>query len=464
MTSFAWVAPVLYAASLFDVQVIPLNDANARPFLAAASAQAGSLYVLDGNTVTQYPADAPAQSVVLAPGTSAFDIDDIDRDGRPEVVAVCGERIMRYQFAQSEPEPAHELFTLRTQFMDSSSAPYPYVMIVQNDDQHLLALACEESFEVRALDGTQVASYPIGENAPRRVSYGRPFRASSIFPARTASPDAIEAQIDRSIHFEPELPGELLAVEADVPMARPATSLQLRQAGTLDPAHWPWFHLAVDGSRTQRVLYALAPPLYADTLVCIREADPSQRLKDSDKTVSPPKRYPGAAVVLDDDSRPDFNGDGYTDLLLWKGAEPLLTIDSLANTVTTGTWPLTLSVHLFSIKKNRYEPAPASRITASAPISWFVAADTTGPIRHCVLRDFNGDGRTDFGCSLSPCAFSVWLYGTSGFGRAADFEYRTDAPILEIAFQSDLEAKGQTTVGLRTRSGLQVLRPTQEHK
>lgn len=445
----------LLSAALFDVQVVPLND-GAYPFAVPSTGSKGVICVLDGPTVTVYPAHGAPRSLVFEPGTSAFDVADLDSDGQPDVVAVCGDRIRQYTFSEPATEP-QTLFRLNNQFSGHSPKPYPYAFLVERDKKKMLALPCEETFEARALDGTSIASYPIGDNAPRRISYGRPFQSHSVFPTQAASPTAIENEVTRLIDFQPELPSDLLPLDSASTVARRVTGLQIREAGHLDATQWPWFRLKKDAAGTDRVLYALSPPEYRDTLVCIRKVDPVERIKDSDDDISPSKRYPGIPIVSA--VPPDFNGDGYADLLLWGNGELMLSMDTITKTITTGAWPVTLSVHIFSPQKGRFEPSPAARLTVSVPIAWLISAESEPPVRYYVLEDFNGDGRTDLGCSLSPDTYTVWLYGQSGFETSPDFSYRTVTPITALAFYGDLEQTGRATIVLQTQNNLHILRP-----
>jgi hypothetical protein len=76
-----------------------------------------------------------------------------------------------------------------------------------------------------------------------------------------------------------------------------------------------------------------------------------------------------------------------------------------------------------------------------------------------VLRDFDGDGRTDLGCSTTQDEWSAWLFGENGFSGRPDFSTRFDEPIERVEFRTALDGGASAAVGLRTRSRLHILDP-----
>jgi len=450
-------------AALFDVQTIALHTPSATVFLANANADStADVFVLEGSTVTAYSTDDRESHPVLAlpEGTSAFDVTDLDGDGHREVVAVCGNRIMRCPFAvpgSTETPLCNDLFALRTQLAEPSPQPYPYVLVLHRDDTALLALPCEETFELRDLDGTQVASYPIGPDAPRRVSYSHPFIALSIFPPQIGNDNALEMRVKRDIEFEPDLPSDIFPVKSADFRYRRGTLSQARDAVQLDEDYWPWFPLRHTGSLSKRVLYALPEPGAPNTRIRIRESKSDELdIRDLGATIGPERRYPGALILLEDDL-PDFNNDGYVDLLLWKAPQPGLSVNSLTRAINRGLWPLQLTVHLFSPEKKRYEPRPAAQVQCDVPVLWFLTDDAEGPLQHCVLRDFDGDGGTDLGACVAPDRFCVWLYRDTGFAAQPDFDRVFPAPIKSAEFKADLDGSGRTSLGLRTEKAIHFL-------
>lgn len=469
MTSCA-ILPLLILSALFDVRSIPLDDPSALVLLAGVDGTGRTgVFVLNGHALTVYCVDSSREpkSVMLAEGTSGFDIADLDGSGFAQVVAVCGDAVMSYRFvAAGEPPEATTLFRLDTQLSAPSIRPYPYVIAVRDEDADsesdtfALALPCKNTFELRRLDGSLISSWPMGSDSAHRISYGSPFSATWIDRPLAGPDESIEAQVTRVISFEPELPPELASAAAQ-PSARHRWLVDARQAASTPPERWPWFPINTDGTTSTRALYALAAPDYRDLVVRVRESRSEDvDLRGKNVVIGPERLYPGALCVPQEDL-PDFNGDGYADLLLWHAPEPGLSVDSLMRVVLRRKWKLNLTAHLFNPEKNRFEPRAASGISLWAPVDWFASMPPSGPLRHMVLRDFDGNGRTDVGCAVSPNHWSVWLFGEDGFSSRPDFAKKFDEHIERVEFRAALDSGTATTVGLRTRNWLHLLVPSQ---
>ena len=365
---------VCCAGALFEVQPVTLDQPDAQCFLAQAGpGGCADLCVLSGQTLTVYPdAEAGAvYTVALLPGTSAVDIADTDGDGMGEAVTVCGERIVRYDLGPNADGNPEELFALATQLAEAPGGPFPHVLVVHRGETTLLALPCETTFELRTLTGQVVERHDIGAGAPRPVTYGRPFSAWVMDPPQVGPPGALELRVSRVLAFEPALPDDLLSLEIQGPMYRRGTPRQARDAAELDPEAWPWFPLRTDGTTRERVLYALSGKRQPDTVVRIRRTV-AAGARDAETQVGPKRSYPG--ILLDPEAEhPDFNKDGYVDLVLWKAPMPAVTVQGLSRAVTAGRWPLRITVHLFRETAKRYAPQPSGYIATDAPVSWFLA-------------------------------------------------------------------------------------------
>ena len=444
------------AGALFDVESIPLGSQDARVFLAHADADStADVFVLDASTLAIHSSaeEWKLKEVQLLEGTSALDVADVDGDGLNEVVAVCGERILRYTIpagGDAAPSPA-ELFSHPTQLSDVAARPYLFVMAVKHEGRMALALPCEGRLELRAIDGTLLATYPTGSGAPQRMGSGRPFWTWSVNPPRVGPPNALELRVSHVLDSVPQLPEDLFPADT-VETKRPRWTPPYAR---IETSAWPWFPIGSGDGSALRALCSLARPNYRDTIVRIRRSNIEEE-DDDDVTIGPERRYPGAVVLLED-SLPDFNGDGYMDLLLWKAPRPGTSVDSLTRAVTGRDWPLTFTTHLFSPAKERYEPAPSSRAACTVPVIWFLTMSQQGPFRHCVLRDFDGDGHTDLGCASAPNRYAIWLYGGQGFREKPSFTRTFSSPLVSVAFQADLDGQGRASIGLRTEKALCLL-------
>ncbi len=458
MTAF-FAASAFAFAALFDVQTVALPTPEARVFLAQADGDTSAdVFVLEGRTLTAYPSATPGGTLALRlpDDASVFDVADTDGDLRSEVVAVCGDRIVRYLLALEPSEP-QVLFAVHSQLSAPVPEPSPFVLVLPYDGKPAIALPCERAFELHSPDGTLLASYPIGEGAPQRVSYGSPFMVASTFPPHVGTRGAIELSVSRTIAFIPELPEEVIPISDEHMARRQGTWTQTRDAGSQKENSWPWFPLELTGPSRYRALYAFTPPSYRNTSIRIRRfASAEAAAPEKNVATGPERHYPGNLIVLDDEI-PDFNHDGWADLLLWRAPEPGLSIDALTRAATGGVWNLRLTAHLFDPKEHLFASEPSSRIACAIPLPWFLTPDLAGPMKHTVLRDFDGDGRTDLAGCVTASRYCVWLYGEQGFSAEPAFDHTFAEPIDGVDFRADLDGKGCTSLGLRSATHLYVL-------
>lgn len=448
----------LYCVNLgavFEVQSFPLAGKDSLVFAAHADKDAtADVFVLEGSTLTAYPSAAghTARPIFLPAGTSAFDVADIDADGQPDIIAICGERILLCAIPVTGPTAGpRELFRLDTQFADESGGPFPWVLVIRRDDQPLLALPCANTLELRTPDGKPIASYPAGPDAPRRVSYGSPFRSwSSDAPTRGPSA-ALQARVGRVLDYEPQLPDDILPAHKRPPEYRWVPPSEIRDAAG-DKYHWRWFPLSAKDEGSRRVVYASTGSGSGETtLVRLLDAAENSEWQDKSK-LGPARRYPGWPLV-EEKSAPDFNGDGYVDLLLWTTPKPGLSVEALTRLIVGETWPLRLTVHLFTKEKDCYESRPRALIECRVPAGWFMAES---PVRSCVFHDFDGDGKSDIAFQAGEKEYAVWLY-RDGFKREPDQTVTLPEAISGVEFRADFDRKGRTSLGLRTEHALYLL-------
>lgn len=454
------------ASTTFEVHPINLPSPAARVLLAPVrEKERADIVVLNGNELTAYAAPA-IQSLtrfVLPAGVSAFDIHDIDDDGRNEIVMVSGDQIISVAITETgDVGTPRELFSLHTLLAGASDRPFPYVLVVHDGLKPMLALPCEDTFELRNIDGTRVKSLPIGPDAPKRVSFGAPIETWANLVPEVGRSGALEGRINRTVDFAPEWPAEV-PIEVELPRQRRGTQTQMRDAANLDEASWPWFPLHTDGSSKERVLYALDPPDYRSTLLRIRTSKQKQDTENPrDVQLGPKRRYPGRIVVLENDT-PDFNGDGFVDILCVSAPDPAASIDGITRAVVGRVWPCRITAHLFSADKQRYDPVPAARIEHRLPVAWLLTSELTDMARYWIARDLNGDKRSDLVVPVASDRIAVWLSTEEGFRQEPDFTFTLDEPLLGVDFRADLDGKGRTTIGLRTEHTLHTLAVTNEN-
>lgn len=452
-------ALALFAASL-DVVSVPVSEPDAHVFLAATQARRPArVCVLEGHRLSFYDLDDAEQAatVVMDPAAGPVDVADLSGDGLSEVVCIAGDRILRYPIPKNGlaalAAAGKEVFSLRTQ-LSASRGAFPYVLVVPWEGAPALGLPTEAAFEIRRLDGTLAEAFPLGDDAPQRVTYGRPFSYWVSSPPQAGAQAWLDLTINRISSYEPVIPADVLPV---VPPRRAARSRGVVRAGDGQENHSRWLWFPVRKADERRVFFALAPPHYSDTLVVVQK-DSADAVSAERPRTTPALRYPGV-ILPPDDALPDLNGDGFTDILLWSTPEPGVSVDALTRAVLGRTWPLRVTAHLFDPERQRYEAQPKRVLECRVPVGWFIHSQEQMPLRHVVLADFNGDGRTDIGASDDEKRYTVWL---SGEGDGAVLSSVFADPVESVVFAEDVRENGRTVIGLRTQRAVHVLQVMSE--
>lgn len=441
------------AAPSVSVQSVAVDHVDAEGLFAAVDDDAiPELITIDHQTVkVYYGNDAkPVASVTLPEGTSAVDVFDIDNDGDAELLAVHGARVLAFELR--DPGPARPLFSMETPLSVPRPQPFPYAMAVAWADTVAIALPRKTAIELRTLDGKPVETFPAQGPDAAGVDYGRPLSVRSVEPPQAGGPNTLELRVSMIHDVAPQLPEAVLPVDVGV-TGRPGTLSHAREATRGEPANWPWFPLQPNADDSARVLYALEPPEFRDTFVRIQR--PAGAPRAEEKTF----RYPGAILPYGSASLPDFNGDGFVDLVLWKAPVPGGSFDALTRAATGGAWPLTTTVHLYDASKGKFAARPSSPIKHDVGVSWFVTTEQGSPLRHVVFEDLDGDGRSDFGCSAEANKFNMWWY-RDGFEQSPSFAHEFAEPLAEL--ESVYAAKDAPVALLlfRSQHALHVVRVT----
>ncbi len=446
----------LLLGAVFDVQQVPLPSASAQFFIAQGDSDGqADFFVLEGRTLRIFrnSSENESQTISLPPGASAIDVADIDADGAPEVIVVAGERFLAYRVrldAEGNQSSApRELFSLRTQLSAAGAGPFPHAMAMRQDEDGYFLLPRGGAFEVRTFAGDFVARHPFADSAPGLDRFTQTFSRWGVDPPQAGPAGALEFRVRGITAQNAEYMPEALLPASPAPLLRRGTPGQARAAAALDPEAWPWFALRRDAPSDSRALFALSSSSSPDTLIRIRRPARLSGEKTGDLRVGPVRRYPGA-IVTDEKNLPDFNGDGYTDLVLWKASEAVHTLNAITKILVRKTWAIRVTVHLYSQEKGRFEAQPAAYLDLSAPVDWLQGRGLGAvPLQHVSLRDFNGDGKTDFACSVAPATYAAWLFGEEGFAKEADFQQTFEEAILRIEAQDGLRGDGGTSLVLR---------------
>ncbi len=455
------------STAIFEVHMIPLENRNAVCFFADISGdKTADLVVLDGLLLRIFE-DAQSdaeQRIALQPGTSAVDIADIDGDGICEAVAIHGDRIVAYKTAPGASGVSQELFRLDTLYggvsgfsVDARVQPFITTLVIRRDGSTLLALPREDTLELRSTDGDLVESFPIGADAPRHVGYGRPFSSWTARPPQIGPEDALEWHISRVLAFKPTFPEDTIPVEIMDPLYHRVAQRLLPETISLSAEAWPWFPLRKDGSHRERALYALGGGDHRTTVLRVQRPAPGGPDRpDRELRMGPARSYRGV-ILTEEEDLPDFNGDGYVDMVLWKTPSPALTLDVLTRALMGGRWPVWITTHLYLPDQGRFSPHPSGSIALEAPLSWFPPGVPDAPVQHVVMRDMDGDGRADFGCGITPYSFSVWRHTDQGFSEAPDFHHEFQVPITKVEARVDLDGRGRTSIVLRSEDHIYML-------
>jgi hypothetical protein len=446
----------LLGAAVFDVQTLPIANVEAQVMFAPADGdEVPDLFVIDNQTVTMYPSRGGHPLALRLPeGTSVVDLFDVAGDGQVALLALHGGTVLKYELDEGGLAAGPQLlFRASTPLNEPRPQPVPYVMGLMWEGRPVVALPEASRLVLRSLEGEEIAAFPISAAPGAGIDYSRPLHVRSVEPNQVGSGTALELRVSIIEDIEPHLP-DALAPPPQPLRSRPATLSHAREAAGGDPSTWPWFPLAADGDSPARVFYALEPPEFRDTLIRIGPLEAGEAAGAGQAF-----RYPGALFAYSEGSLPDFNGDGYTDLFLWKSPIPGISLDALTRAAVGGTWPLTTTIHLYAPEKGRFEPRPHSPIRHQAPVAWFMTTEQGSPLRNVVLNDFNGDGRTDFGCSDGPNSFAIWLYN-DGFSQRPDFRHSFPQPLGRLEATLDAAQDGVVALVFRSPSAFHVIRVT----
>ncbi len=439
----------------FDVKTVAAAASNTRVFVAQADGDAApEIFVVSGFKLTMLQDSGNRENLTytLDDDTAVIDVLDADGDGIPELYSVVGTEIRWRSLAiGGSASTSAVLFSRDTLLARSDGGPRPYVLATRWRGRPALALPESEGLVIVSLAGEVLHRFPV--DGTRR---GHP-RPTYAVPPQAGGPGALEFWVDNTFDaqapLEREDPSDILLMSA-----RRASYAQARAASKLPPEDWPWFLLAPGTDPERRVMYALSDPGRGDTLLRMR----GRRTRDAPAATapfdySPERRYPGT-IIVPPETPPDFNADGFADLLLWSSPRPGTSIDSLMRAAQMRNWPVRLATHVFSPTRNIYEGQPVARIEVRLPLAWTLMPKNGLPLRHLVLRDINGDGRTDIALATGRARFALWLCKSPGFfSKGPDCTAELPEPIREVALVADMGEGRPSIIALRGAKAVYVL-------
>jgi len=386
----------------WSVHVLPSERGDPTPLLLQADGDAAPEWgiLLDNQVrIAEIAPEFPVRTIALPAGTALFDLRDTDRDGTAELAVVRADRLEYWPDASSahETDPA---FSITDEGIAALSigGPRPYTLFLEDRGEDFITVPIRDISPIWTLDGTPVSSDLL---TPARPLVHTQYHAWST-PAGTGDHSSSAMQISQRYERRSE---QTDSPSKSSPAPRSGGTRRARDAGDAPHEEWPWFTL----SGGSRVLYALAPPDFRDTLIRVDRRD-APRAPAS--PVPNPRRYPGT-VIAPGESGSDFNGDGFNDLLLWRAPRPGASLDVLVQAAQDGDWDVELSVHLFDPASGRFAARPIDWVHTKAPIEGVLAGGVHGPFQYLSLEDLDGDGRADLLCSGASREMSAWKF----FGR-----------------------------------------------
>jgi len=404
----------------------------------------GDVAVLDGFKLTIFPTADREHSLTLTLPANARALDITPHPGTGEiaVIAVCGSEIRQFSFGGNAN--GDRLFEHHS-YLSGSDGPYRYVMVFERNGESLFFLPSVDAIELRTWSG-ELRERIEPETADRFEEVA----GYSRNRATIGSAESLEFFIHRSVG------NELAFIEKqweDVTGLRTYShSMALSEFHELNSPgdRWPWFALQSDDEESTRVR-------------CAVRLHPSETHIRMDSTLSDPvvggigpaRRYPGMVTKLNA-QLPDFNGDGYTDLLLWNTDRPSVSPATIARMTFQKDWPIRLTVHLFDPKSGRYTAKPHTSLSVRAGWNMLLQQKYGSPLYHYVVNDLDADGRTDVAFTADSQTYVRWMMDDRG---AHAETFRLAKPIERVSFQQPLDDTGRVTIGLRTENKLYVLDP-----
>lgn len=384
-----------------------------------------------------------SESVALpGGGIKAFDIADADGDGRFEAILLTSGALWLFRPGEATgPTKAFDyagLAGLSLASWNASFRPHPMVMVVEVEDELALCLPGLDAYALRRLDGTPIRELPTTQDA---ATYNSIRRAGGyeVPPEIKGLHVCMERYALYHVNPPPELPlpvGDRFTPDGDwesLPeIGLDYTSYPLRQDNPLP-----------------RIIVTWPSNMRGRCRVAVRE---NEEAEFDPKTLRP---YPGF-LLLEQNHWPDFNGDGYVDLLLCSIPDLPSTPSAVAKVATSVSWGIRATVHCYDPETGRHAVRPSAYFDLEIPLTWFMGR----PLKRFALEDVNADGLTDCMWSTAPDSFEVWLAQPgSRFGDRPDFQHTFGEPLRDVEPEVFPMERGPAQIILRGENKTYWLRP-----
>jgi hypothetical protein len=433
-------ALIIFAAAAspdpLNVQQYSAQSENAALYvLPGASLSTPDIVILDETTLTVYRGSlqSPTISHTIPPNTLLFDLFDTNDDDVPELFILTPDEIRHYPFANNQTTV--QLFPILPPLPWIVEQPFLHPLVFHFNGAHLVAVPYQDNITLKNFDGKTVSTLPkIRSDLHSLFSI-------PIVPNQLASKGAFEFRVDTLLTTPVTVPQELRLAQASTPFAS-VTPRQLRDSEQLELDLWPSFPLTPSPDDSLKVIYASHAPEYIHTVIRIKKKLPRNIPSTTEPYRFSPKRiYPGT-IGISESGFPDFNNDGFHDLLLWKIPIPGHSLGSLINSIRAQTWPIEISTHLYNPEKGLYEARPDSRIKTTIALQYILTRQNRSPLNNLTFPDLNNDGNSDIVFSSRPDQLDVWMYRRK-LPDSPDYTAQFDGPVSLITINRP-ETPGQS--------------------
>ncbi|MFP6581934.1 MAG: hypothetical protein VCD00_05190 [Candidatus Hydrogenedentota bacterium] len=415
-------------AATVPYQVFPYSatSENAALYVLPGSHPATSnIVILDGTELTVYPSNAthPSLRHQIDPNTLLFDLFDTNDDDIPELFTLLPDALFHY------PEPNNQtkitLFGITPSLPWLVTQPFIHPIILSYDNAHLAAIPYQNNITLKTFEGKTLSTLP------KILSDTHSLFTIPVSPNQIGSPDAFEFKVDTLLTTAINIPRELRPAPS-IPGPTFTTPRLLRESEQRDLDLWPAFPLTDSPDNNERVIFASYAPEHVHTIIRIKRDRPTSAFTQTElQTYTPERIYPGT-IATSQSGYPDFNADGYHDLVMWRMALPGRSINTMINSLRSQTWPIELTVHLYDRNKRRYTARPTARIKTTVAIQFILMRQNQSPLRNLSFADLNNDGASDLTLSPQPDTLETWVF-ENGFEPKPNFRSRFQNPVELIS-------------------------------